>query len=133
MIIGIGIDLVDSRRIAKLMEKHEPRFLEKYYTAKEIEYFNSIQNTENRILSIAKRFAAKEACAKALGTGFRDNIAMNSMEIEKDSLGKPLLRLHGGALAYLEKKLSQGKNYQIHLSLTDEPPYAQAQVIIETL
>ena len=133
MIIGTGIDLVDSRRIAKLMDSHELRFLEKYFTAHERDYFNNIKNSDLRLLSIAKRFAAKEACAKALGTGFRDGITMDSMEIKKDTLGKPSLTLTGSTLKYVENMLAKGNNYHIHLSLTDEPPYAQAQVIIETL
>jgi holo-[acyl-carrier protein] synthase len=133
MIVGTGIDLVDSRRIAKLMERHEVRFLEKYFTKAEITHMNSIQNTQNRILSVAKRFAAKEACAKALGTGFRDGITMGSMETKSNALGKPSLNLNGAAHEYAENKLAKGKKYHIHLSLTDEPPYAQAQVIIETL
>jgi len=133
MIIGTGIDLVDSRRIEKLIDRHEERFLDKYFTPSEKAYVLSITHNENRILSIAKRFAAKEACAKALGTGFRDEIAMKDMEITKDTLGKPSLTLTGGALDFVTNNLAQGRDFQIHLSLTDEPPYAQAQVIIEAL
>ena len=133
MIIGTGIDLVDSRRIAKLMDSHELRFLEKYFTAHERDHINKVSNTELRLLSIAKRFAAKEACAKALGTGFREGITMSSIEIHNNALGKPSLSLNGDALDFVENMLAKGTNYHIHLSLTDEPPYAQAQVIIETL
>ena len=133
MILGIGIDLVDSRRIQKLMDQHETRFLDKYFTSFEKTYIQSIEYAENRILSIAKRFAAKEACAKALGTGFRDGIAMKNMEIKNDNLGKPMLTLSGKALSFAQDELAKGENFHVHLSLTDEPPYAQAQVIIEKL
>ena len=133
MILGIGIDLVDSRRIEKLMESHEERFLEKYFTPFENEHFQNLKNSEQYILSVAKRFAAKEACAKALGTGLRQDVAMKNMEIKNDELGKPELTLLDQTLSFATKQLAQGRAFKIHLSLTDEPPYAQAQVIIEAL
>ncbi len=85
------------------------------------------------MLTFAKRYAAKEACAKALGTGFIDGIFMKDIEVINDNLGKPSLRLYNGALSRLNDMTPDGKEVVIHLSLTDEPPYAQAQVIIEAL
>ena len=133
MIIGTGIDLVDIRRIETLMKKHETRFLARYFTKAEVAHIEDIKLSENKILSIAKRFAAKEACAKALGTGFRDGIYMNNIEIKNDALGKPIISVSNGALEHLNVMLPEGKAASLHLSMTDEPPYAQAQVIIEAI
>lgn len=131
MIIGTGIDLVDSARIKNLMENHEQRFLERYFTEIETAHIQKFSQSERRALSIAKRFAAKEACAKALGKGFRDGIYMKDIEIRNDALGKPMLTLYNGALAQLQEITPKDKVAVVHLSLTDEAPYAQAQVIIE--
>lgn len=132
MILGTGIDLVDSKRIKKLMEKHETRFLARYFTDHEAAYVAGFDTEEQKALGLAKRFAAKEACAKALGTGFRDGIYMKDIEVRNDKQGKPFLTLFNGALSHLNS-LSEGKTAHIHLSLSDERPYAQAQVIIEAI
>ncbi len=133
MIIGTGIDLVDVRRIQKLMGEHEARFIEKYFTPYEASYIQQFNSLEKRALSLAKRFAAKEACAKALGTGFQNGVAMKDLEIKNDVLGKPVMTISGKALELVEKSCQAGQTASIHLSMTDEPPYAQAQVIIEVI
>lgn len=133
MIIGTGIDLIDMRRIEDLMTKHGERFQARYFTAAEIETAAKRKKAGTHILAFAKRFAAKEACAKALGTGFIDGIFMRDIEVTNDALGKPTLSLSDGALERLNTLTPEGKTPYIHLSLTDEPPYAQAQVIIEVL
>ena len=133
MIIGTGIDLIDIRRLEKLMEKHGERFKEKYFTEHEIELAESRKASGREILTLAKRFAAKEACAKALGTGFIDGLKMKEIGVLCDEKGKPSLELTGKAAERLEKMLPKATKANIHLSLTDEPPYAQAQVIIEAL
>ena len=139
MILGIGIDLVDSRRIKKLMGQHPIRFIEKYFTAHEAAHVQQYEDIDQQALSLAKRFAAKEACAKALGTGIQDGVTMKGIAITNDSLGKPFLTLSDGALDRMmsmaamasERADGEGKQPVIHLSMTDEPPYAQAQVLIE--
>lgn len=133
MILGTGIDLLDIRRLEKLMEKHGERFQSRYFTDKEIDLVQSRQNVGTDLLALAKRYTAKEACAKALGTGFIDGIYMKDIEVMNDNLGKPSLILHGGALKRLQEIVPENKTAQLHLSLTDEPPYAQAQVIIEAV
>ena len=138
MILGIGIDLVDSRRIKKLMGQHPIRFIEKYFTAHEAAHVQQYDDIDQQALSLAKRFAAKEACAKALGTGIRDGVTMKGIAITNDSLGKPILTLSDGALDRMMSMVadvanSEEKQPLIHLSMTDEPPYAQAQVLIEVI
>ena len=133
MILGTGIDLLDIRRLEKVIERHGDRFKERYFSEKEIETAQKRQVTGTDLLALAKRYAAKEACAKALGTGFIDGIFMKDIEVTNDDLGKPSLTLHGGALNRLQEILPEGMKPVIHLSLTDEPPYAQAQVIIEAV
>lgn len=133
MILGTGIDLLDIRRLEKIMVRHGVRFKERYYTTKEITTAESRQVAGTENLAFAKRYAAKEACAKALGTGFIEGIFMKDIEVTNDDLGKPSLTLYNGALARLKEMVPAGKEVAIHLSLTDEPPYAQAQVIIEAI
>lgn len=133
MILGTGIDLLDMRRLEKLMETHGARFQERYFMPSEIETAMQREKAGTHILAFAKRFAAKEACAKALGTGFIDGIFMRDIEVTNDELGKPSLTLHNGALERLKTMVPEGKTAKLHLSLTDEPPYAQAQVIIEVI
>jgi len=133
MILGTGIDLLDVRRIEKLMDQFGERFETRYFTAQEIKTASLREKAGTKIMAFAKRFAAKEACAKALGTGFIDGIYMSDIEVTNDALGKPSLELSGGALKRLEDITPDGKKPVIHLSLTDEPPYAQAQVIIEAI
>ncbi|HPF79250.1 MAG TPA: holo-ACP synthase [Alphaproteobacteria bacterium] len=133
MILGTGIDLLDIRRLEKIMARHGDRFKERYFTDKEIATAEAREAAGTTLLAFAKRYTAKEACAKALGTGFIEGIFMKDIEVTNDALGKPNLTLYNGALDRLHEMTPEGKEVVIHLSLTDEPPYAQAQVIIEAL
>jgi holo-[acyl-carrier protein] synthase len=133
MIIGTGIDLIDIRRIETLMDKHGARFKERYFTPTEILLVEERTASGRDILTLAKRFAAKEACAKALGTGFIDGLKMQEIEVYLDDKGKPYLNLKGKAQKLAQTLTPEGLKTVLHLSLTDEPPYAQAQVIIEAI
>jgi holo-[acyl-carrier protein] synthase len=130
MIIGIGTDLCDIRRIAKTIDRHGDRFLARIYTATER---TRAERRANRIDTYAKRFAAKEACAKALGTGFRAGVFFRDMGVVNLPSGKPTLRLTGGALQRLQQITPKGYEPHIDLALTDEWPYAQAFVVISAL
>lgn len=130
MIIGMGSDLSDIRRVAKTLERHGERFTNRVFT--EIERSRS-ERKPDRAASYAKRFAAKEACAKALGTGMRRGVFWRDMGVVNLRSGQPTMSLTGGALARLSQIMPPGHHAAIHLSLTDEHPYAQAFVIIEAL
>ncbi|MCA0050847.1 holo-ACP synthase [Mesorhizobium sp. B283B1A] len=130
MIIGIGSDLIDIRRIEKSLERHGQRFIQRIYT--EVEQPRS-ENRRARAASYAKRFAAKEACAKALGTGLAQGVFWRDMGVVNLPSGAPTMALTGGALARLEKILPRGHRAAIHLTITDDFPLAQAFVIIEAL
>lgn len=130
MIIGIGSDLIDIRRIEKSLERHGRRFVQRIYT--EIEQAKSEGRTA-RAASYAKRFAAKEACAKALGTGMAQGVFWRDMGVVNLPSGAPTMALTGGAAARLEKILPRGHRALIHLTITDDFPLAQAFVIIEAL
>ena len=130
MILGIGTDLVDIRRIEQAIARHGERFINRIYT--EVERARA-ERKQNRIDTYAKRFAAKEACAKALGTGFRKGVFFRDMGVVNLPSGKPTLHLTGGALERLQAITPAGHAAVIHLTLTDDPPYAQAFVIIEAL
>ncbi|MBL8833773.1 MAG: holo-ACP synthase [Rhodospirillales bacterium] len=127
MILGLGSDLVDIRRVEKTLARFGTRFTHRLYT--EGERAKS-ERRANRAASYARRFAAKEACSKALGTGFRHSVYWRDMEVVNLPGGKPTMRLTGGALARLQKMLPPGMRAQIDVSLTDDPPIAQAIVII---
>ncbi len=127
MIIGIGTDLVDIRRIEKTIARHGERFLNRVFTETERE---RADRRANRIDTYAKRFAAKEACAKALGTGFRRGVFFRDLGVVNLPSGKPTLQLTGGALKRLEAMTPAGYRTQIDLALTDEWPIAQAVVVI---
>ncbi len=127
MILGLGSDLVDIRRVEKTLARFGTRFTHRLYT--EGERAKS-ERRANRAASYARRFAAKEACSKALGTGFRQSVYWRDMEVVNLPGGKPTMRLTGGALARLQKMLPPGTRAQIDVSLTDDPPIAQAIVII---
>ncbi|MGA9657778.1 MAG: holo-ACP synthase [Asticcacaulis sp.] len=129
MILGIGIDLCDARRIASSMERFEGRFLDRIFTSAEQSH---AQAAARPSLSFAKRFAAKEAVAKAMGTGVR-GFLFTDIEVVSDALGKPHVILHGGAVGILRGLLPQGKTAHIHLSLSDEEPFASAYAVIEAL
>jgi holo-[acyl-carrier protein] synthase len=130
MIIGIGSDLIDIRRIEKSLERHGQRFVQRIYT--EVEQARS-ENRRARAASYAKRFAAKEACAKALGTGLAQGVFWRDMGVINLPSGKPTMALSGGASTRLEKILPKGHQAVIHLTITDDFPLAQAFVIIEAL
>jgi len=127
MILGIGTDLVDIRRIEQTIARHGDRFINRIYTETERA---RAERRANRIDTYAKRFAAKEACAKALGTGFRRGVFFRDMGVVNLPSGKPTLRLTGGALKRLEAITPAGWEAQIDLALTDEYPLAQAFVVI---
>jgi holo-[acyl-carrier protein] synthase len=127
VILGIGNDLCDIRRIEKSLERFGDRFIQRIFT--EIEQKRS-EGRATRAASYAKRFAAKEACAKALGTGLRRGVFWRDMGVINMRGGKPTMALSGGALARLQEITPAGMTAQIDLTLTDEYPLAQAIVII---
>src|SRR5215813_708186 len=120
MILGIGTDLVDIRRIEQTIARHGDRFINRIYT--DLERARA-ERKANRIDTYAKRFAAKEACAKALGTGFRHGVFFRDMGVVNLPSGKPTLRLTGGALRRLEDITPAGHVPQIDLALSDDWPY----------
>jgi holo-[acyl-carrier protein] synthase len=127
MIIGIGSDLVDVRRVAQVLERHGERFLARIYTDTERA---KAERRANRVETYAKRFAAKEACAKALGTGLSHGVFWRDMGVVNLPSGRPTMRLTGGALARLRSITPEGFEARIDLTITDEGPLAQAFVII---
>jgi holo-[acyl-carrier protein] synthase len=127
MIIGLGSDIVDVRRIAKVIERHGDRFLDRIFTTIER---TKAENRANSVETYAKRFAAKEACAKALGTGLRRGVFWRDMGVINLSGGRPTIKLTGGALVRLRSITPVGCEARIDVSLTDEGPTAQAIVII---
>jgi len=127
VIIGIGNDLVDINRIEDTLARYGDRFIKRIFTLSERE---KSEKRVNRVESYAKRFAAKEACSKALGTGFRKGVFWRDMGVINLPGGKPTMELKGGAAKRLEEITPQGMQAQIDLSITDEPPLAGAFVII---
>jgi len=125
-IFGIGTDIVNIKRIEKSIRMNGNRFKNKIFTKKEILY---CENKKNPASFYAKRFAAKEAFTKALGTGIRKNISFKNIEISNNRYGKPIIKLSGGVYIFLKKKI-KNKKYNIHLSLSDDKPWAHATVII---
>lgn len=130
MIVGIGSDLADIRRIERTLERFGDRFVQRVFT--EIEQEKSERRRE-RAASYAKRWAAKEACSKALGTGLRMGVAWREMGVVNLSSGQPTLRLSGGAATRLARLIPPGKVPRLHLTITDDHPYAQAFVVIEAV
>ena len=130
MIIGLGSDLIDIRRIERTLERHGERFTNRVFT--EIERAKCDRRKE-RAASYAKRFAAKEACAKALGTGLSRGVFWRDMGVVNLPGGKPTMKLTGGAASRLAAMLSAGHTASVHLTITDDFPLAQAFVIIEAL
>jgi holo-[acyl-carrier protein] synthase len=128
MILGIGSDLIDIRRIEKTIERFGDRFLDRVFT--ETERRRCERRGPTRIASYARRFAAKEAAAKALGTGFRRGVFWRDLGVVNLPSGQPGLKLSGGALRRLEAITPAGMVAHLALTLTDEPPLAQAVVII---
>jgi holo-[acyl-carrier protein] synthase len=130
MIIGLGSDLCDARRIAKVLERHGDRFLDRVFTPAERA---KAERRANKAETYAKRFAAKEACSKALGTGLRAGVFWRDMGVVNMPGGRPTMKLTGGALARLKAILPAGHEARIDVSLTDEGPTAQAIVIISAV
>ncbi len=129
MIIGTGADLCDIRRIEQVMDRFGDRFLQRVFTAAE-RARAAKRHPRIQPATFAKRFAAKEACAKALGTGFRDGVYHSDMGVVNLPTGQPTLALTGGAAARLAAITPPGCTTTLHLTITDEPPYAFAQVTI---
>ena len=125
-IFGIGTDIVNIRRIEQSLKKHKFSFKNRIFSKKEISY---CEKRKNSGAFYAKRFAAKEAFSKALGTGIRKGVNLKNIEITNNVHGKPSISLKGNLANYLKKKI-KCKKYDIHLSLSDDKPWAQATVII---
>jgi holo-[acyl-carrier protein] synthase len=130
MIIGIGSDLCDARRIARAIERHGERFLARIFTETERA---RAERRANRVGTYAKRFAAKEACAKALGTGLRAGVFWRDMGVVNLPSGRPTMKLTGGALERLKAITPAGYEPRIDLTVTDEGPLAQAFVVISAV
>jgi holo-[acyl-carrier protein] synthase len=127
MIIGVGSDLIDIDRVAKTIERFGDRFIQRIYTPIEIA---RAERRADRVATYAKRYAAKEACAKALGTGFRKGVFWRDLGVVNLPGGRPTLALTGGAKARLDALTPAGMVARIDLTITDEYPLAQALVII---
>lgn len=132
MIVGIGSDLCDVRRIEEVLNRHGERFTQRIFTPNEIKKAEK-RYGQTRIGTYAKRWAAKEACAKALGTGFTEEVFYHDIEVVNLPSGKPSLNLTNGALRQLQKLGKEGYEVHVLLTMTDELPYAFAQVMIELL
>ena len=130
MIIGIGNDLIDITRIEKTLERFGDRFIQRIFT--DVEQTKS-DKRRMRAASYAKRYAAKEACSKALGTGIRKGVFWRDMGVINLPSGKPTMKLTGGALKRLQEIIPDGMEAQIDLTITDEPPTAEAFVIISAI
>ena len=130
MILGVGSDLTDIRRIQASLERFGDRFTQRIFT--DVERARS-ERKRDPAASYAKRFAAKEACAKALGTGMSAGVFWRDMGVVNRRSGQPTMALTHGAAARLAAMVPQGWSANIHLSLTDEHPYAQAFVVIEAV
>ena len=127
MIIGLGNDMIDIRRVERTIERYGDRFISRVFT--DLERIKS-DGRAMRAASYAKRFAAKEACAKALGTGFRHGVFWRDMGVVNLPSGRPTLELTGGALKVLVDLIPEGHDVRIDLTITDDFPMAQAIVII---
>ena len=130
MIIGLGNDVIDIRRIERTLERFGARFIERIFT--DVEQRKS-ERRANRAASYAKRFAAKEACSKALGTGFRGGVYWRDLGVVNLPSGKPTMGLTGGAARRLEELIPKGMTAQIDLTLTDDDPTAHAIVLISAV
>jgi holo-[acyl-carrier protein] synthase len=130
MILGVGNDLIDIRRIERILERFGDRFIARIFT--DVEQ-NKSDGRTNMAASYAKRFAAKEACSKALGTGLRKGVFWRDMGVVNLSTGQPTLVLSGGAAERLTAITPPGMEARIDLSMTDEPPLAEATVVISAV
>lgn len=131
MIIGLGSDLCNIERIQAALDRHGDRFEQRCFTAKE--QAKAAKRPHTRAGTYAKRFAAKEAFSKAVGTGFSQGVFLSDIGVVNAPSGAPTLELTGGAAARLAQLLPDGHEAKIHLTLTDDHPWAQAFVIIEAL
>ena len=127
MVIGMGSDVIDIRRVEKTLDRFGDRFVKRIFTEPER---SSSEGRIDRAASYARRFAAKEACAKALGTGFRCGVFWRDLGVRNLPSGKPVIELTGGARARLEELTPDGMRAHVELTITDEPPLAQAIVLI---
>jgi len=125
-IFGIGTDIVNIKRMKKILIGKNNKFKKRVFSSNEVKY---CEKKKNSVSFYAKRFAAKEALSKALGTGIRSGINFKDIEISNDNFGKPCITLKGTTANFLKKKL-KNKKYSIYLSLSDDAPWAQATVII---
>jgi holo-[acyl-carrier protein] synthase len=130
MILGIGSDITDVRRVAKVIERHGDRFLHRIFTETERA---RADRRKNRVETYAKRFAAKEACSKALGTGIRGGVWWRDMGVVNHPSGQPTMKLTGGALRRLQALTPSGHEARIDLTISDEGPMAIAYVIISAV
>lgn len=130
MIVGIGADLTDIRRVARTLERWGDRFVQRCFT--EVEQARSDRRRQ-RAASYAKRWAAKEACSKALGTGLRMGVNWREMGVVNLASGQPTMQLTGGAAERLRTLIPDGMQARIHVTITDDDPYAQAFVVIEAV
>ena len=130
MILGLGSDITDARRIAKVLDRHGERFIDRIFTP--IERAKA-EKRRNRVETYAKRFAAKEACAKALGTGLRAGVWWRDMGVVNLPSGRPTLELTGGAKRRLDAITPAGYEARIDLTITDEGPMAHAFVVISAI
>ena len=130
MIVGVGIDLINIQRIQKVLDRFGSRFENRVFSSEEI---NRSRRKYDKASSYAKRWAAKEACSKALGIGLRMGISWKEMNIINLESGKPLLKIEGKAQLILKKITPKGYKARIHVSLTDDYPWAKALVMIEAI
>jgi len=130
MILGIGSDIIDIRRVQKVIERHGERFLSRIFT--DVERAKAERRAKS-VDTYAKRFAAKEACSKALGTGIRQGVWWRDMGVVNLPGGRPTMKLTGGALRRLEALTPAGHEVRIDLTITDEFPMAQAFVVISAV
>jgi len=135
MILGIGTDIVRQERIAEVLERHGDRFIDRCFDAAERAYVTQKAGGREalRAAGYAKRWAAKEACAKALGLGIRDNIFLKDIIVTNDAAGKPALTLQNGAKERLTRLTPEGMTPVMHLSLADDAPTAMAFVVISAV
>ena len=126
MIFGVGTDIIDINRIRKVIDKYGNRFKKRCFSISEIE---RSEKRKNSVESYAKRYAAKEACAKALGTGLARGVFWKNIEVKNNQFGKPFIKLHGNAKEIF-KNMNKTSNTKIEVSLSDEKKYAIANVII---
>jgi holo-[acyl-carrier protein] synthase len=130
MILGVGTDLIDIRRIERTLARFGARFVERVFTTAEQ---TRAERRSDRAAAYAKRYAAKEACAKALGTGFRQGVYWRDIVVDNRPSGQPVLQLTGGAAERLALLTPSGMTARIDVSLTDEPPFGLAVVIISAI